>query len=205
MKQEFKSVKNTKTGRPLSFDRDEVLKKAMLAFWKHGFETTSISELTREMGLTAPSIYLAFGDKRGLFFEALELYTGDLAQIDSTISVATSSFAAAKQMLEHSAKSFTQKGFPSGCLLASSTASGSAEIVDVQKVVSDRRAAIEKSLRKRIDRDLAEGKIGSNVSAADLAAFVIAIIQGMSVLARDGASRAKLNGVANVAMMAWPS
>ena len=66
-----------KTGRPLSFDREAALEKAMLAFWESGYETTSISDLTAAMGVTAPSIYAAFGDKKRLFLEAMRRYAGD--------------------------------------------------------------------------------------------------------------------------------
>jgi AcrR family transcriptional regulator len=60
-----------KTGRPLSFDRDASLEKAMLIFWRYGYETTSIVDLTNAMGVTAPSLYNAFGDKKRLFLEAV--------------------------------------------------------------------------------------------------------------------------------------
>ena len=46
-----------KTGRPLSFDRDAALEQAMLTFWRHGYESTSIVDLTTAMGITAPSLY----------------------------------------------------------------------------------------------------------------------------------------------------
>lgn len=39
----------------------------MLLFWEHGFEATSMSDLTQALGLTAPSLYSSFGDKVGLF------------------------------------------------------------------------------------------------------------------------------------------
>ena len=66
-----------KTGRPLSFDRTDVLEKAMRAFWRFGYETTSISNLTTAMGITTPSLYGAFGDKKQLFLEAVRRYAGD--------------------------------------------------------------------------------------------------------------------------------
>ena len=49
-----------RTGRPLSFDRDAALEQAMLLFWRHGYEATSLAELTRAMGVTPPSIYAAY-------------------------------------------------------------------------------------------------------------------------------------------------
>ena len=60
-----------KTGRPLSFDPDAVLLPAMLLFWRYGYEATSLAELTRAMGVTPPSIYVAYGDKKGLFRSAV--------------------------------------------------------------------------------------------------------------------------------------
>ena len=60
-----------RTGRPLSFDRDAALRQAMLTFWRHGYETTSVAELTAAMGVSAPSLYTAFGDKKQLFLEAM--------------------------------------------------------------------------------------------------------------------------------------
>src|ERR1700712_5218443 len=63
-----------RTGRPLSFDRAEALQKAMLLFWRHGYESTSLSDLTKGMGITPPSLYAAFGDKKQLFLEAVGQY-----------------------------------------------------------------------------------------------------------------------------------
>src|ERR671915_96387 len=60
--------------RPRSFDRDVALEKAMLLFWEKGYEETSIGDLTKAMGIAAPSLYAAFGDKRALFDEAVALY-----------------------------------------------------------------------------------------------------------------------------------
>jgi AcrR family transcriptional regulator len=72
----MKSVGNgrRRLGRPLSFDREAALEKAMLAFWRHGYEGTSLAELTAAMEVTPPSVYAAFGDKKHLFLEAVDLY-----------------------------------------------------------------------------------------------------------------------------------
>jgi TetR/AcrR family transcriptional regulator, transcriptional repressor for nem operon len=60
--------------RPRAFDENTVLDAAMDCFWRDGYEATSIRELAAEMGINAPSLYNAFGDKRSLFREVLRRY-----------------------------------------------------------------------------------------------------------------------------------
>src|SRR5690606_1214187 len=88
-----------RTGRPLSFDRDAALVSAMHLFWRHGYEATSVADLTRAMGITPPSLYAAFGDKRRLFLEAVHRYLGGLEAIERSIADAPSARDAARDLL----------------------------------------------------------------------------------------------------------
>lgn len=194
-----------KTGRPLSFDRDAALQQAMLAFWRHGYETTSISELTQAMGITAPSLYAAFGDKQRLFLEAMRLYAGSPYELDAALAEAPTARAAAQRMLYAAAKAFTTEAMPKGCLLASATASGSAASADVQKEVANIRRDIQQRLQRRIEQDIAQNALPTGTESAALAALVIALIQGMSVLARDGADQQSLLPMIDIALTAWPT
>jgi TetR/AcrR family transcriptional repressor of nem operon len=60
--------------RPREFDEIAVLEAAVDCFWKRGYEATSIRDLAASTGLSAPSLYNAFGDKRTLYAKALERY-----------------------------------------------------------------------------------------------------------------------------------
>jgi AcrR family transcriptional regulator len=194
-----------KGGRPLSFDRDAALDRAMHLFWRHGYETTSISDLTAAMGITPPSLYTAFGDKRRLFLEAVRRYAGEPAAAEAAISDAPSAREAARALLTGAVDTFTGADTPPGCLLASATASGSAASQDVQAVVAAYRQRITDALATRITREMAAGSLTRETDAAALAGLVVAVIQGLSVMARDGAPRAALAGVADAALNAWPS
>lgn len=202
MKQDISPPK--RTGRPLSFDRDEALQQAMLQFWQSGYETTSISDLTAAMGITPPSLYAAFGDKKRLFLEAMQLYAGSPYAIDEALSEAPTAKAAAHAMLASSAQAFTGETTPRGCLLASATASGSSASADVQQAVADVRRSIQSRLARRIAQDVERGTLPHATNSDALAAMVIAIIQGMSVLARDGAARQTLLDLADYSIAGWP-
>ena len=193
-----------RTGRPLSFDRDAALRQAMLTFWRHGYETTSVAELTAAMGVSAPSLYAAFGDKKQLFLEAMRLYAGDPADMERAIADAPTAHQAARDLMTAAAATYTGDATPRGCLLASATASGSAAAADVQDAVADVRRSIESCLRVRIERDIKDGVLPPGTQAAPLAGLVLAVTQGMSVLARDGASRTSLLAMVEAALRAWP-
>ncbi|MEG3164233.1 TetR/AcrR family transcriptional regulator [Sphingomonas sp. PB2P19] len=193
-----------KTGRPLSFDREVALEQAMLTFWRHGYESTSIVDLTTAMGVTAPSLYGAFGDKRQLFLEAARRYAGDPDAMARRIADASTAYAAASAMLTGAAVAYTGETTPRGCLLASATASGSAAACDVQAAVADIRRSIAACIEARIAVDVANGTLPNATLPSALAGLVMAVAQGMSVLARDGAPRESLLSIVDATLAGWP-
>ena len=60
--------------RPIEYDRQEVLEKAVQTFWMNGYEGTTVSMLISATGMTSRSMYNLFGSKNGLFKAALENY-----------------------------------------------------------------------------------------------------------------------------------
>ena len=200
-----KTPASRKPGRPLGFDREAALHQAMLLFWQHGYEGTSVNDLIKAMGITPPSLYTAFGDKKQLFLEAVHRYVSGAVTSDSIIDKAPTAREAATGLLQASVIGFTGECTPAGCLLASSTISCSPAAADVQKALAQMRLKIELRLRRKITRDLAIGHRRVTVDAEALAGHIMAVIQGMSSLARDGASRKKLFAIATAAMLAWPA
>lgn len=193
-----------KKGRPLSFDRDAALHQAMLLFWRHGYEATSINDLTTALGVTPPSIYTVFGDKKRLFLEAVSHYLSGPVTSDSIIAQAANGRDAAMGLLQAAAQGFTGKETPAGCLLASAAISCSAAAGDVQAELAAIRRGIETRLRQKVLSSMQAGTLPSETNASALAGLTMAVIQGMSTLARDGASKKKLLQVAQAAMQAWP-
>lgn len=61
-------------GRPREFDTDSVLDRASQVFQERGYSGASVDALQTATGLTAGSLYKAFGHKRGLFAAAYRRY-----------------------------------------------------------------------------------------------------------------------------------
>lgn len=177
----------------------------MLAFWRHGYKSTSVAELTAAMGITAPSLYAAFGDKKRLFLEATRLYAGDPDAMGRAIDGAPTAHHAARDLMMAAAVTYTGEATPRGCLLASATASGSAASADVQQAVAEWRRVIQGRLKARIERDVDAGVLPPGTPADALAGLTLAVTQGMSVLARDGAPRVSLLAIADAALRGWPA
>ncbi len=193
-----------KVGRPLSFDRDAALEKAMYLFWRQGYEATSLSELTEAMGISPPSLYAAFGDKKQLFFAAIERYMDTSESSPEALRDAATAREAVEQMLRTAAIQHTQRGCPPGCFLVSGAVNLSSASQDVRDAVVRLRGKAEKALRDRIKRGIEDGELPANTDAAALAAFYVSITQGMSMQAQDGAKRERLFEIAANAMRAWP-
>ena len=191
-------------GRPLSFDRDAALHQAMLLFWRNGYEGTSLAALTAAMGVTPPSIYAAFGDKKRLFLEAVAHYCNGPFTLEQMPTQSPTAREAVLRMLQGIAVGFTGTDTPPGCLLASAAISCSTGADDVRDHLAGLRRDAEATLRRQIASAIAVGEMPSETDADALAGHVVAVVQGLSTLARDGAPRDKLLRVVAVAMRAWP-
>lgn len=176
----------------------------MLTFWRHGYETTSITDLTTAMGISPPSLYAAFGDKQRLFLEAMRLYAGDARDTARAIDKAPTAYVAASDLLTASAAAFTGESTPKGCLITSATASGSTASAGVQRAAAEIRSDTKARLCARIERDIGDGVLPQATDAAALGGLVMAVVLGMSGLARDGADRTALMAIAETALGAWP-
>jgi AcrR family transcriptional regulator len=195
-----------KTGRPLSFDREIALERAMLVFWRFGYEAASLHELTTAMGITPPSLYAAFGDKEKLFLEAVERYsTKSCDTLHCLFTQAPSARDAIERLLQSSAVENTCPSHPPGCLVVTAATNCSASAEHVQDAMIQRRGDVEALVKTKIEEGIAKGELAADTCAASLASFYMTVIHGMSTQARDCGDRDKLLAVARAAMRAWPS
>ena len=173
-----------KAGRPRAFDPNEALHKALMAFWKHGYEGTSMAHLQEATGLTAPQIYRAFESKERLFEHAVRLYQEEYG---FGLSDRLPFHDATHDYLDRAAREFTtEPGL--GCFVSTGVlAAGQGGKAAAAVVRAERDQSIV-GLSARIADAVATGELHESVDVTGLSRTIAALIQGMSVQARDGAS-----------------
>jgi len=175
----------------------------MLLFWRHGYDATSISLLTQAMGIGAPSLYAAFGDKRALFKEALDRY---MSSYGSFMVLALQEEADPRRAIEclllGAAAMFTSGDHPPGCMIITAATNCGPESAAVEKRLRTIRAGTVRAFEEKIANGARA--LPGDTSAHTLALFFSATLQGMSAQARDGASRKELEAIARAAVGAWP-
>jgi AcrR family transcriptional regulator len=104
-------------GRPLAFDPDTALDRAMHVFWAKGYEGTSLSNLTRAMRINRPSLYAAFGNKEELFRRVLDRYMdGPVAYFGKALA-ASKARDVVEQIFLGTARMAEDPKIPAGCLM----------------------------------------------------------------------------------------
>jgi AcrR family transcriptional regulator len=176
----------------------------MEVFWARGYEGASMSELTSAMGINSPSLYAAFGSKEALFLEATDLYSRtEGADIWLALEEAPTARLAIEQFLRLTAKAYSQTDRPQGCLIALGALHQDSSRGAICDDLRRRRAENHAALRKRLKRGVAEGELPADFDCRAAATFFATVQHGMSIQARDGASRAALLATVAGAMAAW--
>jgi AcrR family transcriptional regulator len=192
-------------GRPRSFDRADALERALDLFRRNGYEGTTLVDLQEAMGgITAPSFYAAFGSKEDLFKEAVELYlrSAGAAPIRALTEQPTAR-AAIHAAMRDSVIEFTTPGRPRGCLIVIGAINCTHASSGVQEHLRQIRVKTQRSIARRLRQGVAEGDVPADANISALASFYTTFLHGLSIQARDGASRASLLAAVDCATSAW--
>jgi AcrR family transcriptional regulator len=192
-------------GRPRSFDRATALECALGVFRRYGYEGATLMDLQDAMGgITAPSFYAAFGSKEELFKEVVDLYRRTAgASASRGLAEQPTARAAIHALMRDSVTEFTTPGQPRGCLLVVGAINCSHANSGVQEHLRQFRAETQRSIARRLRRGVAQGDVPAGANLSALASFYTSFLHGLSIQARDGASRASLLAAVECAMAAW--
>jgi TetR/AcrR family transcriptional regulator, copper-responsive repressor len=193
-------------GRPRAFDRTQALGLALQLFWAKGYEGTSLSDLTSTLGINAPSLYAAFESKPALYRESINLYlTQQYERISAVLAQAATAHIGIDAMLRGAAEQFTAPHHPPGCPIASGVLRCAEANTAIALLTADHRRNTRAMMLERIQQGQRNEELTVQMDVNALADFYAGIIQGMSVQAIDGASKADLLKMVDLAMQAWPN
>ena len=202
---EFERPRTVAIGRPREFDFDNALDRALLVFWRNGYEGASIADLTEAMGINPPSLYAAFGNKEGLFRKVVDRYIERYAGFWEVARAAPTARAMVEHLLRASVDFVTDEANPRGCLMVRGAMACSEAANKIRDELVTRRATGEAMLRERFERAIAEGEISLELDPADYARYIMTVLEGLSVQAAGGAGREDLRKVADIALRTWPA
>ena len=197
-------TKTKANGRPREFDPGAAAEKAMLVFWERGYEGASISELAAAMGIGKPSLYAAFGSKRGLFDAAMLRYENgpkSFAQSAFALPTARETVVA---LLHGVIEVSTRSTGPRGCLQTHAALACGAEADEVREAVANRRLAGEAKLCARLEKARESGELPPGTDTGVLAKFIAVLSQGITVQGAAGVPGEALREVVSLAMQRWP-
>ncbi len=188
-------------GRPREFDMDSALDEALNVFSERGYHAASISELTEAMGLTAGSVYKAFGDKRGVFLAAFGRYRQVRQQlIDETLAEAPNGYEKLRALVTFFAEASCGEIGRRGCLVVGSAT----ELVLFDDEVASRVGVAfdfdERRILDLIRLGQADGSIAGNIDPEITARALLALTKGMRVIGKTGRKTEHMLAVAETAM-----
>jgi AcrR family transcriptional regulator len=194
-------------GRPRTFDKETAIDQAMQLFWELGFESTSITQLKAAIGggISAPSLYAAFGSKEALFVACAERYVATYGRVTECLWDTTMQpRAAIEQALLRSARMQCEPGHPKGCMVALGAMSApSPEFAAVAEPLKRSRTRTRAGIKACVERGVANGALQKTVDTAALSTVFDSFLLGLSLLARDGMSIGTMEAAISQLMKNW--
>ena len=138
-------------GRPRAFNKDKALDRALDVFWRKGYEGATLCDLTSAMGINPPSLYAAFGNKEGLFRQALDRYSQISTAYWAQALEAPTARGVAEALLRGTAKFLTDSCHPKGCLAVQGALACGADAECIRNELADRRATSQASHQRPVE------------------------------------------------------
>ncbi|MEX2475520.1 TetR/AcrR family transcriptional regulator [Marinobacter sp.] len=171
--------------RQARYDRKTALDKAVGLFWAKGYHGSSMKQIEQALDMRPGSIYATFGNKDGLFTEALASYAeqggremaAHLAQYDSVID-------GLQSYLRHIAGSCTPESqSPSqACMIVKTLLEASNTHTMLAEQANSILAAIEHSLTDLLNQARSRGELAPTVDCERLARLFQAQIMGLRAM-----------------------
>lgn len=182
-------------GRPRGFNLDKAIATALELFHRRGYDGVGVAELSKAIGITAPSLYSAFGNKRSLFEQVLKHYVQTEGRwLPATLASDSDLETTMAHFFLRAAEAYSENPERCGCLVMDATRNCADEGA---KALT---AEFQKVTREMICDRIAQGAPEISAAAANtLADYVTMILAGLSSRARDGVPADALRATAEIA------
>lgn len=182
--------------RPVEFERDQVLERAMQAFWDQGYCATSMTRLVEATKLNPGSIYAAFRSKEGLFLAALDHY-GELSaeKIRRAVNESDSPLEGIRNYFLQLAASVADPEARRSCFLVNTVLELARQNKNVRQRVNTHFSAIEACFTEALTAARDAGELSADRDPSTLAAFLMSSIWGVRVLGATDPSPARADAV----------
>lgn len=187
-------------GRPIGFDKDAALEAAMLLFWARGYEGTSMADLTAGMGLSASSIYAAFGDKQALFSLAVQRYLETRAQYGTDALREPTLETFIRALFRNTVEFLTAGGHPRTCMTLAGAMGCSVEAAPARDLMTEVRRQNEVAIHARLQAARKAGELAKEINVGDYTRYVSMLVAGLSIQAANGSTAAELKRTAQMAL-----
>jgi AcrR family transcriptional regulator len=187
-------------GRPRGFDEEAALEAAMRVFWEKSYEGTTIADLSEAMAINRSSMYSTFGDKESIFRRVMERYrAGRMIYIREALAQ-PSLQEVITALIRGTAEFLSNPDNPRGCLLIQGALACGTDAEHVKLAMIDWRKSGEAALKKRLQQAQSEDELPADIQPADFARYLSSVMAGLGVQAANGATRAELRRVAEIAL-----
>lgn len=191
-------------GRPRKYSRDAVLEKSMGAFWQNGYKATSVNDIVQASGLNTASLYKEFGDKDGLFLEALDFYRAHVIGPRYQILRDNPNMFGVETFLRNVMKG-AEKSEYKGCLMMNHLAQKHVIGPDAAEKIGAFCAEIESLVENALRNAQSDGDIGPDKDPKLLASFVVFCVHGTVLYGRHDEKKNVFSNLYEVAMQALRS
>ncbi|MDF2790792.1 MAG: TetR family transcriptional regulator [Neobacillus sp.] len=180
--------------RHKEFDEAKVLRKAMVLFWRNGYEKTSMQDLVDNMNIHRRSIYDTFGDKQTLFLRALQLFEETLGKrMEEQIKPINSVKLAIKKLFEMVVFSDEEK--PPGCLIVNTAVELTLHDQEVADRISKSFSKTESFIYELLLQGQISGEISDQLDIEKSSQFIHNSLIGLRVLAKTTKGKEKLQNI----------
>ena len=170
--------------RPVQYDREEILDKAMQTFWEQGYCATSMATLVETTDLKPGSLYAAFESKQGLFLATLDHYGARSAEkIRAHLSEAESPLEAIDAYFDRLADDIEKRRGKTSCFLVNTVLELSQRDAQIRKRINRHFGNIESAFVDALQDARARGELEAGTDCGALATFLMSNIWGLRVLA----------------------